>query len=158
MRNLISKETLSNFSILGIYQLIGGSVGIVLMLLSIFNDFQLTAPSILLYSLISIFFGYSIYCGIICISIKKSALAHSLANQLLQVIGFSIGGFAFNYVAGIYATIYVDIENSVNYSFGVGLSGFKFYINNAPEQFQFSLNIVALLFIYWIDKLMKKVK
>ncbi len=158
MRNLLSKETESNFSILGIYQVIGGSVGILIMLWGIFNNFETTLLSILLYSLILLFFSYSIYCGLMCLLKRKSALPHSLANQLLQVLGFSIAGYAYNYIAGVYMTINLDFTNSINVSVGFGLSSFKFYINNDQDQFQISLNIVAILIIYWIDKLMSKVK
>ena len=81
-----------------------------------------------------------------------------MINQILQVIGIAIMGFAFQYVAGFYLTIGLDLTKSFKFSFGAGISKFDFNFNNEKERLVVDFNLVAFAVIYWIDKLMKKEK
>ena len=112
----------------------------------------------LVYLFILLFFAYSIFCGTLCLKTKKNALGHSLTNQILQVIGFAIMGFAFNYVSGLYLTIGLDLTDSIKLDFGAGISKFDFNLNNEKDRLEVDFNLVAFAVIFWINKLMKKVK
>lgn len=158
MKKIISKETKSALMKLGIYQIIGGAIGMLIILGSILGTPLLTGLTVLLYLFILLFFLYSIFCGVLCLKAKKKALHHSLANQILQVFGFAMIGFAFKYIAGLYLTIGLNLTDSFQFSFGAGVSSFNFNFNNEKERIELDFNIIALLLIFWIDTLMKKVK
>ena len=158
MKKLVSKETESNLTKLGLYQTIGGVVGLLIILWSIFQAPLLTGKTIIVYLFILIFFAYSITCGTLCIMKKKNALGHSLTNQIIQVIGFAILGFAFKYIAGFYLTIGLDLTDSIKFNFGAGISKFDFNFNNEKDRLEVDFNLVAFALIYWIDKLIKKLK
>jgi len=158
MENLISKETQSGLTKLGLYQITGGAIGILLIIWSIYKNRLLAGPTLLIYLIILLFFSYSIFCGTLCLKLKKNSLGHSLINQILQLIGLAIMGFAFQYVAGFYLTIGLDLTESFKFSFEAGISKFDFNFNNEKETLVFDFNLVAFAVIYWIDKLMKKVK
>jgi hypothetical protein len=158
MEKLISKKIESDLIKLGLYQIIGGAVGLFFIVWSIFKTPILTGVTLLVYLFILLFFAYSIFCGTLCLKTKKNALGHSLTNQLLQVIGFALMGFAFKYVAGFYLTIGLDLTDSINFGFGAGISKFDFNFNNEKDRLEVDVNLVAFALIYWIDKLMKKAK
>jgi hypothetical protein len=105
-----------------------------------------------------LFFAYSFFCGVLCIKQKSNALAHSLINQFLQLIGFAFFGFAFAYVAGFYLSVGLDLSSSIEIKFGAGISKFDFNINREHERTEINFNIVELGLIYWIDKLSTKIK
>lgn len=67
-------------------------------------------------------------------------------------------GFAFKYVAGFYLTIGLNLTDSIKFGFDAGISKLDFNFNNEEDRLEFDFNLVAFALIYWIDKLMKKVK
>ena len=158
MENLISKETEADLTKLGLYQIFGGAVGILIVVWGIYKSTILTGLTVLVYLFILLFFVYSIFCGSLCLKTKKNALKHSMTNQILQVIGFAMLGFAFKYVAGFYFTIGLDLTDTINFGFGAGISKFDFNFNNEKDRLEVDLNLIAFSLIYWIDKLIKKVK
>jgi hypothetical protein len=158
MEKLISKETESNLTKLGLYQIVGGVVGLIIIGWNIFKAPIFTGFTLLIYLFIILFFSYSIFCGRLCLKINKNALGHSITNQILQLFGFAIMGFAFKYVAGIYLTIGLNLTDSFVFSFGAGISKFNFNFHNEANRLEVDFNLIAFALIYWIDKLMKKVK
>ena len=158
MEEFISKDVKSNLTKLGLYQIFGGSVGILIIIWAIYKSPLLTGLTVLVSLFILLFFVYSIFCGTLCLKTKKNALGHSLTNQILQVIGFAIMGFAFNYVSGLYLTIGLDLTDSIKLDFGAGISKFDFNLNNEKDRLEVDFNLVAFAVIFWINKLMKKVK
>ena len=158
MEEFISKDVKSNLTKLGLYQIFGGSVGILIIIWAIYTSPLLTGLTVLVYLFILLFYAYSIFCGTLCLKTKKNALGHSVTNQILQVIGFAIMGFAFNYVSGLYLTIGLDLTDSIKLDFGAGISKFDFNLNNEKDRLEVDFNLVAFAVIFWINKLMKKVK
>jgi hypothetical protein len=143
---------------IGWYQVIGGGIGALMILYALFTTAEFPGLSMLIYFFMFLFFAYSIFCGTLCLKNRDNALTHSLINQCLQVIGFAFFGFAFAYVAGVYVSIGLDLSNSINMKFNIGISKFDFNINRETERAEVNLNLVAFGLIYWIDKLMKKIK
>lgn len=143
---------------LGWYQLVGGSVGVIVALYLICFLREISALTIAVNVLTLLCFAYSILCGIYCLKQKPNALMFSLINQILQFIGFAVWGFAFYYVAGIYLSIGLDMSKSTKLIFNFGLSKFDLSINSEPERVEISINLIALFFIIWIDKLVRKSK
>jgi hypothetical protein len=158
MKGLISRETQSRVKALGIYQIIGGAIGILLICLGINRNTALTGIAILIYSIIFLFFAFSVLCGVLCLAVNKSCLRFSLINQILQVVGFAMMGIIFHYVAGFYVTVGVNLTNSIEFRFGAGISTFQLYINTSNNILELHFNLIAIGLVYWISKLLKTIK
>ena len=143
---------------LGVYQIIGGAIGSVLIFWALINTQQPAGLLILIYLFMFLFFAFSIYCGILCVKKKDNALQVSLINQILQIIGFAMFGFAFQYAAGIYLTAGLDLTESFNLKFGAGVSKFDFNFNNESNRLEVNFNFVAMGLIIFIERLKKKIK
>ena len=158
MEVLFSKKIKSDLTKLGLYQIVGGVLGIIIIIWAILKIPLLTDLAALVYFIMVLFFAYSIFCGVLCIKTKKNSLLHSLINQMLQIFGIAIMGYALKYVAGFYLTIGLNLTDSIKFTFGTGLSKFDFNINLEKERLELDFNLIAFAFVYWIDKLMQKVK
>jgi hypothetical protein len=148
----MTTKSKSNVLKIGWYQIIGGGFGGLLILSSLFSSIQLSGLEVSVHVFSLLFFGYSIFSGIICIKYKKNALTHSLINQFLQLIGFAFAGVAFSYAAGINLYIGFDITALV-VKFGFSLSELNFNLNLEHERAEIYLNLVALGMIYWISNI-----
>lgn len=158
MEKLFSKKIQSEIFRLGIYQVAGGAIGVLLVFGGIFGTRSPSGLIILVYLVMLAFFAYSIFCGVLCLNNMKNALKHSLTNQILQVFGFAIFGFAFKYAAGLYLTVGLNLTEGVNISFGTGFSKIDFNFNNEEERVELDFNLVAFGIIYWIEKLKRRIK
>jgi hypothetical protein len=154
----ITSKIASKLRGLGIYQVAGGAVGLVLIIWAMLNNQQLAGLLILVYLFMLLFFIFSIYCGILCLKKNKNALRLSLINQILQVIGFAMFGFAFQFAAGIYLTAGIDLTESFNLKFGAGVSKFDFKINNETQRLEVNFNFIALGLIIFIERIKKQIK
>lgn len=158
MKELISKELKSDLNKLGIYQIAGAAVGVLLIFWSIYNTELLSGFIVMIYLFMFLFFAYSVFCGFLCIKTRSNALKHSQINQSLQVFGLAIFGFAFKYVAGVYLIFGLNLTESFELDFGAGVSQFGFSFNSGTDKLQLDINFVAIILIYWIYRLMQKVK
>ena len=143
---------------IGWYQIIGGGIGELFILYSLFSPIQVSGFEVLVYIFMLLFFGYSIFCGTLCIKHTNNALTHSFINQILQLIGFAFLGVAFSYIAGVYLSVGFDFSSSVELKFGFGLSEFDFNLNRQYERTEIHINLIALGLIYWIGKISAKIK
>ncbi|KIC93541.1 hypothetical protein [Flavihumibacter solisilvae] len=157
MENHISKETISDLVKLGLYQVVGGLVGILIMFWNLKVDL-IFGLSGLAYLLVFLFYGYSIYCGSLCLKADSKALERSLWNQIFQLFNFAIFGFSFQYVSGASLNVGLDLTNSVKLSFSAGTSQFEFFLSESDGRLFLNLNLIAFALIKWIDRLMKQVK
>jgi len=155
---LFSKKIKSDLIKLGLYQIVGGVLGILIIVYAILKIQLFTELSVLVYFIMILFFAYSILCGVLCMKTKGNSLLYSLINQMLQIFGFAIMGYTLKYVAGFYLTIGLNLKDSIEFTFGTGLSKLDFNINHDKERLELDFNLIAFAFVYWIDKLMKKVK
>jgi hypothetical protein len=153
-----TSKILSKLRVLGIYQIIGGAIGIILILWDILNIQQIAGLTVGIYIFMFLFFAFSVYCGILCLKKRSSALILSLINQILQVIGFAMFGFAFQYAAGVYLTAGLDLSEALNFTFGIGVSKFDFNINNESSRLEVNFNLIALILIIFIEKMKKQLK
>jgi hypothetical protein len=143
---------------LGIYQIAGGAAGAIVIFWGLLNSKQPTELTIIFYSSILLFFAFSIYCGILCLTKNSKAFSLSLINQIIQIVGFAISGFAFQYVAGIFLTVGFDITESFKLTFYAGFSKFNFSLNDEPQRFEVAFNFIAYGLIIFIEKLKKQIK
>ena len=154
----MTKKTKSALLKIGLYQIIGGAIGILIILYAIVQSTNFAGLSILLYLFMSLFFGFSILCGTICLKADEKALKFSLINQYLQIIGFAFFGFAFTYTAGLYVAVGLDFAGSTTVTFSLTLSKLDLNINREADRAEIHLNLVAIALIYWLDNLITQEK
>ena len=135
--------------------MIGGGIGVAMILYMLFDSNELSKINIPLYSVVLLFFGYSVFCGGLCLESKKTALRYSMINQFLQLISFSISGYCYNYVAGLYLMLLLDLTNYTGISVNFGISKFDLIINGQLQQTYINVNLIAMGLIYWINKIAK---
>jgi hypothetical protein len=151
MDNILTKEIILRFKVFGIYQIVGGLIGLTLTSLAFFQGSQLGTTLFLLILLIILLYAHSIFCGILLLMKKIGGLNHSLANQIFQLLAFSIFGFAFNYFSGIYFLLGFDLTNNFLLIFDFGISSWKVTIGSDEGIVSFSLNLIALCLILFIE-------
>lgn len=133
---------------IGFYQLAGGVLGILNTIRLLLNVAQINGGILFVLLLILALYSYSVYCGYLLVKNRMAkGLNLSVYNQLLQVIGFGVLGFAFNYSAGIYAGISVNLTNDTLFSLMLGFSKATITLNRHPEFTELSLNVVALILL-----------
>ncbi len=103
-------------------------------------------------------FLFSILCGRMLFRNTKRGLILSLVNQVLQVIYFSFGAYGFQYVAGLRVGIGVDMVEGWIFKFRLAISSFHFSFGSDLDQRFIGVNIVALFLIFWIERLLEKLK
>lgn len=158
MENDVTKQKVSVLKKLGIYQLIGGVVGLLFIAWGIKDLIESNVLVLLLFVVMALLFGYSVFCGVMCLRRHGKALTFSMVNQLLQVIGFVSGGYGFSYTAGIYFTFKFDLIEFPGLSFGLGVSRCNIDFNSGNEQAFMSVNIIAIWVFYEILILVNALK
>jgi hypothetical protein len=152
MDKIKNKDT--KLKVLGYYQLIGGIAGLVTTFYLIAQTATITGLILILYLIALGLYSFSIYCGIQILKNRKHSLDVSLINQYLQLISFAILGYGFKYVSGLLLSVGVDLTNSFDMKFNVGImSTWEMNWNTDADKIEFNLNLVALFFIIFIDKL-----
>ncbi len=142
---------------LALYQLVGGVAGILLTLWVLFRgDLVLTVPVLRLSLFAGGLYAFSILCGVLLWRRPRRGLTLSLVNQVLQVLYFSFGAYSFQYVAGLRLGFGLDMVGSWTVKFRMALSSFQFSIGSETGQKFIGINLVALLLIFWIERLMEK--
>ena len=144
----------SELKALGIYQIIGGAIGIFASLFAIISSQSTLATYVALSA--NLVFAFSIVCGVWCVMEKAEAISLSLINQYLQTIGFSIMGLGFSYFSGVYFSIGLDLTNGFDFKLHIGFSQLYLNVNYNSQDLIVNINIVAIALINWIDKLKVK--
>ena len=67
-------------------------------------------------------------------------------------------GFAFQYAAGIYLTVGLDLTESFNVKFGAGVSKFDFNFNTGTQRLEVNFNFIALGLIIFIERIKKNIR
>jgi len=109
MIEIFSNDVAFKLKAPGVYQIVFGLPGLALtlwlMMSTGFNSIMLVLMFIIPIAL----YAYSIYCGMLLFQKHDAALKHTVINQYLQLINFSIAGYAFKYVAGPLVTLGIDL-------------------------------------------------
>ncbi len=143
---------------LAIYQIAGGILGLGLTVVIISRLGTITGIILLILLFAIALYSFSIFCGVILSKNKKSALTYSLINQFLQLINFSIAGYGFQYIAGVYLSIGLDLTKSIIFQFNLGISAWRITINEDATTSFVNFNFVALFLIIFIDRIRNKIK
>lgn len=144
---------------LGFYQLIGGIIGILNTIRLIPNFTQINGGIFLLILAIFLLYSFSIYCGYLLIKKQNiQGLNLSVYNQLIQVIGFGVLGYAFHFTAGIYGGIKLNLTNDTIATFMFGQSMARIDINNLNGLTEISINFIAIILLNLIFNLKSQVE
>jgi hypothetical protein len=76
-----------------------------------------------------------------------------LTNQVLQLVSFSILGYTYQYAAGIYLIVGIDLTEGFSLITKFGLSTWRFVINGDRESLLLNFNLVAVGLIILLKKL-----
>jgi hypothetical protein len=158
MQNHTSTETQNELSKLGLYQIVGGSIGIIMVIRALFLNRGFSGSEFLIALAMIALFGYSVFCGVLCLEPRQNATTHSFINQALQLLSFSLIGYSFEYVAGVYLSIGLDFSGGADLTFGAGVSKLTIAINGEPDTTTVNINLIALLILFWLDRIIKKIK
>jgi hypothetical protein len=158
MERIISSKTKIGYQILGYYQIIGGAIGILLTIYGFFTELPIFGLVIVIPFIFFVLYGFSIYCGTKCLKFEEDSLAMSIYNQIFQILGFSLFGVVFSYVAGLHFNISFDMTNSMQLNFDAGVSNFQLYYNQDPDIINVNLNLIAIGVLIFIDKLITTTK
>jgi hypothetical protein len=158
MKPIYSKDISDKLKGLGIYQIIGGVIGLFITIKLILEQETFPILLLVLFLIPIVLYAYSIYCGILMLKLNEKGLFHSLINQYLQLINFSILGYMFQFVSGLYLSTGIDLTNLLKFKFNLGISSWQIIFNGEDENASISINLVALFLIIFIDKIKMKIK
>lgn len=150
--NNVSKFPATKLSILAINQILGGAIGIIFTIHAMTSGITF---SLLLISILTIILGlfcYSILCGVLIFTNPLTGLKYSLINQYLQILYFSIVGYGFKYLSGLYLSLEIDLGNLPDFQFQGGISTWNINFKNAFEIKTVGINFIAIFLIVFIDR------
>ncbi|MGB4771935.1 MAG: hypothetical protein WBP58_10770 [Chitinophagaceae bacterium] len=136
---------------LGWYQIIGGAIGIVTILLSL-TTIDLEWPNALVFLPAIILWSFSIITGLSCLKESNNAIKLTKLCQAFQIFWFAILGYAFSFCSGIYLNVGLDVTESFNLTSGIGISKYELMINKEKENAFVSINLIPICILYLIDK------
>lgn len=138
------------------YQIVGGLIGVVLItyMMAPLEEINFYYISIMTFGLL--LYVFSFLCGLFVFLRKSFSLKISLINQALQVIGFSLFGYGFEFVAGASFDIFFDYNDGLDITTSLGFCNWHLLLNNDTGVIQVSINIVAIAMIIFILYLRKQ--
>ena len=159
MNNKFSKIINRKLTILAYYEIAGGVAGLVVMLYLLSQLGARTGMLLLLLLFVASIYPFSIYCDKkILKGDIKLALSLSIIVQGLQIVSFSLLGYAYRFVSGIGFLIGFEFFDGFNFRFNFQISNFK--INYASDDNIVSLmvNVVAVYLIQYIIEIQEDIK
>src|SRR3954468_13725250 len=112
MINHLPKGIIKKLRALAIYQIIGGVLGLIITIWAVIEYATFTPFIILLFAIAFVLYIFSLLSGWLLWNQYTAGIQCSLINQYLQIIQFTIGGWAYTYVSGGYFSLGVDLTYS----------------------------------------------
>jgi hypothetical protein len=151
MINHLPRGIIKKLRALAIYQIIGGLLGLIITVLAIMGFHSFT-PFII--SLFAIAFGlyiFSLLSGWLLWNQYTSGIKCSLINQYLQIVQFTIAGWAYTYISGAYFSLGVDLTYSYKILIDFGIvSTWQLKAFTQSDAVQLSFNFVAILLVVFL--------
>lgn len=136
---------------IGLYEIIGGAIGVFISAANLVYNPQINIFWLLYTVIALLLFCFCIYAGIETVNLKPLGITLSVYVQLLQVVSFSILGFAYTYNSGLGVFLGIDMTSSVEYLTKV--SSVKFGMGKADATaWKISINIIPLAILLLIQK------
>jgi hypothetical protein len=160
MPPFLSKQSKTRLKILAWYQMIGGLFGVLLTFWLLARTDQISGPILMVYLAAFGLYVFSIYCGRLLLTNKYLlGLNLSTLNQALQVVSFTMFGYAFMYVAGTMLLGEMNIDHGLKLGFNFSLtSSWRIYVGSDDRSINLAINFVAIYLIFFSDKLRDAVK
>ncbi len=147
----ISQKNQTEIRSIGIYQIVGGAIGSMILIPS-FNEVVLST-----YILGILLFGFSIYSGIACVKFKNSCFNLTFINQLLQTFSVLLAGFTFEYISGIGLSLTLEMNEILKFDFDFNLPTLSAGFFDEEIKYHFGFNLVSIYIIYLSEKLKKAI-
>ncbi len=144
------KDTKTTVKVIGLYQIIGGILGILLSCWLIINTGEINGPTLFIYCLALFLFGFSIKAGNILLQPKnfKKGIVYSLILQGLQIFAVSVGNYSFDFYSGVRGAIGFEFSEGFQFIFRTSFSGFYFSLNSDQSMFFLKVNLIAFMLFY----------
>ena len=153
---LTYERVLIKIKIIGLFQIIGGIIG-----LGVFSWLAAVQQNVnlfllLLYVFIVSLYGYSMFSGIMLFRNPATGLRLTLINQILQIFQISLLGYAYKYVSGFGFVVGFDITNNFIFNFNFEISSFLMHFDAGDETLFVKINILAILLAYYSIVLLER--
>jgi hypothetical protein len=137
----------NKIKILAFYQILTGILGLLFLLLM-----NLKSSSTIFVIIIGLY-SFSIYSGYLLLTKNiEKGFDLSIYNQLIQVVGFGISGFTFEYFSGIFLSVGLNITNDTIINYNAGINTWILNLGSNSTLF-ININLVAIGLIFFIFKL-----
>ncbi len=144
--------------IIGLYEIIGGSIGLGLVLYGTLALNKITIFSILFWLIIVTFYSFTIYAGVKLFKYTEKQILPSEIVQYLQIISFGIFGYFLTLSSGF--TFYVGFDYTQDFKFkflfDIIPSRSKIAYLNDDTIFYFYINLIPILILVLFDKIQSK--
>jgi hypothetical protein len=144
---------------LGLYQLIGGILGVIVTIRYLPNFNAFNGGLLLLVLIIISLHSFSIYCGYLLLKKKfKNGFNLSIYNQFIQIVSFGVLGFYFEHTSGIFAGLKLNLTNDTILTFMSGLSSSAIAINDNIDFKELNINFIAIIIINIVFNLKSEIE
>ena len=149
----ISTKNQKELKSIGIYQIVGGGLGFLLLILNGPSAFLST------YIISGLLFSLSVFSGYSCFKFKDNCFTLTFINQTLQTLSLIIGSFIFEYVSGAGLGFTIDMTESVKIGFDFNLSTLSAgFFDDGTEEYYIGFNLIPMFIIYLTEKIKKDIK
>jgi hypothetical protein len=153
------KKIYNRIEYLGYYQIIGGIIGILMILLSFYD--KLNSNGFFLFSL-SLFIalcGFSIYSGILLIRKKHlKGLNFSIFIQAIQIISIVLLGYIFDFAVGLYLRLTIELTSDSIIGLDFGFANWNLSRNANPDLIEINFNLIAVVLLLFITNSIDRIK
>ena len=137
----------NKLEIIGIYQAIGGLIGFYPIVVNFFSH-GLSKYLNIIFLPFTLLYAFSLLCGYLLISGNyKKGINLSIYNQALQILSFSVFGFGYMYVSGIFAAIKLDVTQDIFLGMDFDVSHFILKLNSEFDITYVSINLVPIIIL-----------
>lgn len=149
-------RVLIKIKLIGLFQIIGGilGIGVFAWLASVTENVNFFL--ILLYIFIVSLYAYSILCGIMLFRKPVTGLRLTFINQVLQILQIAVLGYVYKYLSGFGLVMGFDLTNNLQFSFNFEFSSFLIHWGSGEETLFIKINILAILLAYYSVVLLER--
>jgi len=159
MINHLPRGIIQKLRALAIYQIIGGLLGLIVTIVAIIQFPSFTPIVIFLFAIAFGLYIFSLLSGWLLWNQYTAGIPCSLINQYLQIVQFTIGGWAYTYISGGYFSLGVDLTYSYKVLFDFGIiSTWQLKAFTQTDAVQLSFNFVAILLIVFLTHVKRDVE
>ena len=150
--------------LLALMQVVGGLIGLYAVLGAVTGEGVPSTAVSVVYGVAALLFVVSILAGVFLLLRPALGVMLSLINQVFQLVQFAVGGFLFQYISGFYLAVgFKTGEAGFSFSADFLLFDSDFHIGapdlGAPAPgVQVFVNLLALLFLFWLLRQRRKLR